>query len=127
MGLGGLLEFFCNLTAFFPKYYCSIDKNKLTTLLFSRFMEKKKIKALDGLDVESGKNCCAHNAVYAVLTALFCFVHFAYCNYFAINHFESPVKFSIHGISYFKQCSRFFSPCALFSEVLFIFSLSRVP
>src|SRR5665647_3491026 len=46
MGLGGLLEFFCNLTAFLPEYYCSIYKNKIIILLFDYFMEKKKIKGL---------------------------------------------------------------------------------
>jgi hypothetical protein len=44
MGLGGLLEFFCNLMAFLPEYYCSIDKNKLKLLLLARFYGKKKIK-----------------------------------------------------------------------------------
>jgi hypothetical protein len=39
-----------------PENYCSIDKNKLTLLLLARFMEKKKIKGLEGLVVDSGKN-----------------------------------------------------------------------
>jgi hypothetical protein len=105
MGLGGLLEFFCNLTAFLPEYYCSINKNKIIILLFAGFMEKKKIKGLDGVVVDSGKNCVAHDTIYAILVALFCLVNFAYCNYFAIHGFESPVKLSIHCISYFKHCS----------------------
>jgi hypothetical protein len=44
MGLGGLLEFFCNLTAFLPEYYCYIDKNKIIILLLACFMGKKEMK-----------------------------------------------------------------------------------
>jgi hypothetical protein len=91
--------------AFLPEYYCSIYKNKIIILLFDYFMEKKKIKDLDGVVVDSGKNCVAHYTIYAISAALFCLVNFAYCNYFAIHSFESPVKLSIHCISYFKHCS----------------------
>ena len=70
--------------------------------------------ALDGLVVDSGKNCIAHDTFYAILAALFCLVYFAYCNYFAIHSFESPVKLSIHSISNFKYCSYTVSPYALY-------------
>jgi len=103
--------------------YCSIDKNKLTLLLLARFMEKKKIKGLEGLVVDSGKNCVAHDTIYAILAALFCHVYFAYCNYFAIHGFESPVKLSIHCISNFKYAAIQYHFKRFFSEVLFIFSL----
>ena len=65
---------------------------------------------LDGLVVDGGENCAAHYTVYAILTALFCLVYFANCNYFAVYSFESPVEFSIHCISYFKYCSYLVSP-----------------
>lgn len=66
------------------------------------------------LVVDRGKNCIAHYAVNTILTALFCLVHFANCSNFAIYGFESPVKFSVHCISYFKHCSHSISPRALF-------------
>jgi hypothetical protein len=77
------------------------------------------------LVVDSGKNCVAHDTIYAILAALFCLVHFAFCNYFAIYGFESPVKLSIHCISNFKYCG-YITLSALSSEVLCIFSLNQV-
>jgi hypothetical protein len=67
--------------------------------------QQKKMVKLDCLVVDRGKNCVTHYAVNAVFTALLCLVHFAYCNYFAIYGFESPVKFSIYSVSYLKHCS----------------------
>jgi hypothetical protein len=67
------------------------------------FLKKGKIKGLDGLVVDGGKNRVTHDAVNAVLTALFSLVNFAYSNYFAVHGFESLVEFRVHCISYFKQ------------------------
>jgi hypothetical protein len=68
MGLGGLLEFFCNSMTFSAFFYCRIAKNKLNLKIF---LKKKKMVSLEGLVFDFGKNCVAHDAVDAVFATLF--------------------------------------------------------
>jgi hypothetical protein len=57
MGLGGLLEFFCNSEAFSPVGLCQIMKKQVNTPEIC-FLKKESLS--NGLVVDSGKNCVAH-------------------------------------------------------------------
>jgi hypothetical protein len=57
MGLAGLLEFFCNSAAFSPVGWCQIMKKQVNTPEIC-FLKKESL--LNGLVVDSGKNCVAH-------------------------------------------------------------------
>ncbi len=50
------------------------------TMLNFWVWKKRKMKGLDGLVADSGKNRVAHDAVYAVFAVLFCLVNLACCN-----------------------------------------------